>query len=88
MDPTTLGGLLAAGAAVIGSVVVYLGKRGENANARANSFTDQVQEQLDWTQKQLATAQAELDILHRQHYADLVEYSRLERKIIDLGGEL
>lgn len=87
MDATTLGGLLAGGAALVGAVVAYLGKRAENATARFNSVTDQVQEQLDRAQAQLATAQAELVTLHRQHYADLVEHTRLQRKIIELGGE-
>jgi len=46
LDSTTIGAVLACVAGLIGSVVVYVGKRGENSTSRFNSVTDQVQEEV------------------------------------------
>lgn len=87
MDATTLGVICTLVGVLSGSVVAYLGKRGENSLARFNSITDQVQEERDRAQEQLAAAQAELVALHRQRHEDLVKITRLQIQIINLGGE-
>ncbi|WP_405924843.1 hypothetical protein [Streptomyces sp. NBC_00035] len=87
MDATTIGALLALAGVLSGSVVAYLGKRGENATARFNSVTDQVQEELERTKAERASAYAELAVLQQQHKDDLIEITRLEIKVIQLGGE-
>lgn len=87
MDATTLGSLLVGVGAVVGGVVAYLGKRGENAMTRFNSVTDQVQEERDRLERQLAAVQTEVVALHTQRQEDLIENTRLRIKIIQLGGE-
>lgn len=87
MDATTLGSLLVGVGAVVGGVVAYLGKRGENAMTRFNSVTDQVQEERDRLEQRLTAAQAELVALHAQRHEDLEQITRLRIKIIQLGGE-
>jgi hypothetical protein len=82
LDATTLGGLLTGGAAVIGAVVVFVGKRGENKN----SLTDQLQEELTVKRTDLAAAEAEVKVLQRQHHDDLIRMTQLEIQIIRLGG--
>jgi len=87
MDATTLGAVIACAGVMSGSVVAWLGKRGENAMARFNSVTDQVQEERDRKAAQLAEVQAELIALQQQRKADLIEITRLQIKILQLGGE-
>ena len=88
MDATTLGSLLVGVGAVVGGVVAYVGKRSENALLRFVAVTDQVQEERDRLQTQLTSAQAEIIGLQQQRQADLLEITRLQVKIIQLGGEL
>lgn len=83
MDATTIGSLLLGVGAVVGGVVTYVGKRGENALLRF----DQVQEERDRVDAKLAAAQAEIVTLQLQRNADLIEITRLQIKIIQLGGE-
>lgn len=83
MDATTLGSLLLGVGAVVGGVVTYVGKRGENVLLRF----DQVQEERDRVDAKLAAAQAEIVTLQLQRNADLIEITRLQMKIIQLGGE-
>lgn len=87
MDATTLGAVIACAGVMSGSVVAWLGKRGELAMARFNSVTDQVQEERDRLQAQLTAAQGELIGLHQQRQADLIEITRLQMKVIQLGGD-
>ncbi|MEV7389640.1 hypothetical protein [Streptomyces sp. NPDC091215] len=86
MDGTTLGAVLAAVAGLVGSGVVYVGKRGENGTQRFNSMTDQLQEELTRKTTELAAAQAEIDRLSQQRRGDLVRITQLEIEIIRLGG--
>ena len=88
MDATTLGSLLVGVGAVVGGVVAYVGKRSENALLRFVAVTDQVQEERDRLQTQLTSAQTEIIGLQQQRQADLLEITRLQVKIIQLGGEL
>lgn len=86
MDATTLGAVLACVGVVSGSVVAYIGKRGETGLSRFNSVTDQVQEELIRKTAELAAVQAELDVLRKQRHDDLIRITHLEIEIIRLGG--
>lgn len=86
MDATTLGAVLAFAGVVSGSVVAYIGKRGENGVTRFNSVTDQVQEELIRKSAELTAAQTELSVLRQQRHDDLIRITRLEIEIIRLGG--
>ena len=86
MSDTTIGAVLACVAGLIGSVVVYVGKRGENSTSRFNSVTDQIQEELAAKRAELAAAQIELARLNQQRHDDLVRITQLEIEIIRLGG--
>lgn len=86
MDPTTLGALLAFAGVVSGSVVAYIGKRGENGMMRFNSVTDQVQEELIRKSAELTAAQTEVGVLRQQRHDDLIRMATLEIEIIRLGG--
>jgi len=84
LDATTLGAILACVGVLSGSVVAYIGKRGETGLLRF----DQVQEERDRKDAQLAAAQAELIALHKQRHDDLIRITQLEIEIIRLGGNL
>ena len=84
MDATTLGAVLACVGVLSGSVVAYIGKRGESKN----SLTDQLQEELATERAERKTAQAEVDTLHQRRRDDLVRMTHLEIEIIRLGGTL
>lgn len=87
MDGTTLGAVLAAVAGLVGSGVVYVGKRGENSNSRFNSVTDQVQEDNATLREQLAQRDARINTLQEQRMHDLEAMTRLRIKVIQLGGD-
>jgi len=80
LDATTLGAVLAFAGVVSGSVVAYIGKRGENTH----SLTDQLQEELTAKRTELAAVQAELTGLQQQRRDYLIRITQLE--IIRLGG--
>ena len=82
MDATTLGAVLACVGVLSGSVVAYIGKRGETRN----SLTDQLQEELTAKRTELAAAQAELAVLHQRRHDDLIRITQLEIENIRLGG--
>lgn len=82
MDATTIGAVLACVGVVSGSVVTFLGKRGESAN----SLTDQLQEELASERAERKAAQAEVDVLHQRRRDDLIRMTQLEIEIIRLGG--
>ena len=86
MDATTLGALLAFVGVVSGSVVAYIGKRGENGVTRFNSVTDQVQEELIRKSAELTATQTEVGALRQQRHDDLIRMTQLEIEIIRLGG--
>ncbi|AVH57897.1 MULTISPECIES: hypothetical protein [Streptomyces] len=87
MDATTLGALLALAGVLSGSVVAYLGKRGENATTRMNSEIDQIQEERDGLRKELGERDTRITALLEQRVADQVEIARLRVKVIELGGD-
>jgi outer membrane murein-binding lipoprotein Lpp len=86
LDATTLGAVLACVGVLSGSVVAYIGKRGENGLSRFNSVTDQLQEELIAKRTELAAAQTELARLNLQRHDDLIRMTKLEIEIMRLGG--
>lgn len=87
MDATTIGALLALAGVLSGSVVAYLGKRGENATTRMNSEFDQIQEERDGLRKELGESTTRISALLEQRVTDQVEIARLRVKVINLGGD-
>ncbi|MET9815340.1 hypothetical protein [Streptomyces sp. NPDC006355] len=94
MDATTLGSLLVGLGAVVGAVVAYLGKRGENAITAYGSLTNDLQEERENLKAELASARAERDALNTRlaeqaalRAADQAEIARLRALIVHLGGE-
>ncbi|WP_060880149.1 hypothetical protein [Streptomyces scabiei] len=87
MDATTIGAVLALVGVLSGSVVAYLGKRGENANARLNSEMDQIQEERNRMDERLAARDQRIEVLLDQRVTDQVEIARLRVKIVELGGD-
>lgn len=82
MDATTIGAILACVGVVSGSVVAYIGKRGETANL----LTDQVQEERDGLVRRLAEKDVHIEALEKQRHDYLVRITQLEIEIIRLGG--
>jgi uncharacterized coiled-coil DUF342 family protein len=82
LDATALGAVLACVGVLSGSVVAYIGKRGENAN----SLTDQVQEERDGLVRRLAEKDAQISALEQQRHDYLVRITQLEIENIRLGG--
>jgi uncharacterized membrane-anchored protein YhcB (DUF1043 family) len=87
LDATTVGAVLALAGVMSGSVVAYLGKRGENATTRMNLEIDQIQEERDGLRTQLAARDARVGELLKQQGEDYVTIARLRRQVIDLGGD-
>jgi uncharacterized membrane-anchored protein YhcB (DUF1043 family) len=87
LDATTIGAALALIGVLSGSVVAYLGKRGENATTRMNSEIDQIQEERDGLRAQLAARDARVGELLKQQGEDYVTIAKLRRQVIDLGGD-
>ncbi|MET7779556.1 hypothetical protein ABZU94_29670 [Streptomyces mirabilis] len=87
MDATTIGAILALAGVLSGSVVAYLGKRGENATTRMNSEMDQIQEERDGLRKEVSERDGRITALLDQRVADQVELARLRVKVINLGGD-
>ncbi len=82
MDATTLGAVLACVGVLSGSVVAFIGKRGETRN----SLTDQLQEELVSERTERKAAQTELAVLQQQRHDYLIRITQLEIEIIRLGG--
>lgn len=82
MDATTIGAVLACVGVVSGSVVTFLGKRGESKNL----LTDQLQEELASERAERKAAQAEVKVLEQIRRDNLIRTTRLEIEIIRLGG--
>lgn len=87
MDAATIGAVLALAGVMSGSVVAYLGKRGENATTRMNSELDQIQEERDKLREQLTARDQKIEGLLEQRVADQVEIARLRVKVVNLGGD-
>jgi hypothetical protein len=82
LDATTLGAVLAFAGVVSGSVVAYIGKRGETRN----SLTDQVQEERDGLARRLAEKDVQIAALEQQRHDYLIRITQLEIENIRLGG--
>ncbi|MFD9107129.1 hypothetical protein [Streptomyces bottropensis] len=87
MDATTIGAVLALVGVLSGSVVAYLGKRGENATTRLNSEMDQIQEERNRMDERLAARDQRIEVLLEQRVTDQVEIARLRVKVVELGGD-
>ncbi|MFM9563237.1 MULTISPECIES: hypothetical protein [Streptomyces] len=87
MDATTIGSVIALVGVLSGSVVAYVGKRGENATARMNSEIDQIQEERNGLRTQLTERDTRITALLEQRVADQVEIARLRVKIVNMGGD-
>jgi hypothetical protein len=87
LDATTIGAVLAFAGVLSGSVVAYLGKRGETATTRWNSELDQVQEERDKLREQLTARDQRIEQLLEQRLADREENARLRILVINLGGD-
>ncbi|WP_030173269.1 MULTISPECIES: hypothetical protein [unclassified Streptomyces] len=87
MDATTIGAVLAFAGVLSGSVVAFLGKRGENATTRMNSEFDQIQEERDGLRKELAERETRITALLEQRVSDQEAIARLRVKVIELGGD-
>ena len=82
MDATTIGSVIALVGVLSGSVVAYIGKRGENAN----SLTDQVQEERDGLARRLTEKDLQIAALEQQRHDYLVRITQLEIENIRRGG--
>ncbi|MEV5659786.1 hypothetical protein [Streptomyces flaveolus] len=87
MDATTLGSLLVGVGAVVGGLVAYLGKKGENALTGYSSLTDNLQEERDRLDRKVSELLAELAEQSAFRAADQAEIARLRGLIIQLGGQ-
>ncbi|KUN92024.1 hypothetical protein [Streptomyces caeruleatus] len=87
MDATTIGSVIALVGVLSGSVVAYLGKRGENATTRWNSELDQVQEERDKLREQLTARDQKIEQLLEQRIADREENALLRIRLINMGGD-
>lgn len=85
MDATTLGSLLVGVGAVVGGVVAYLGKRGENALTGYSSLTNDLQEERDALKAERTELNAKLAEQSALRAADQAELARL-RALIPPGG--
>lgn len=93
MDATALGSLLVGAGAVVGGLVAYFGKRGENAVTGYTALTGDLQEERDRLDRllverdaKLAERDARLAELSMLRAADQAELTRLRATIIQLGG--
>jgi cell division protein FtsB len=86
LDATTLGSLLVGVGAVVGGVVAYLGKRGENALTGYSSLTNDLQEERDALKAERTELNAKLAELSALRAADQAEIARL-RTLIPPGGQ-
>jgi uncharacterized membrane-anchored protein YhcB (DUF1043 family) len=86
LDATTLGSLLVGVGAVVGGVVAYLGKRGENAIGLYSNLTTDLQEERDRLDGKVTELNAKLAELASLRAADQAEIARL-RGLIPPGGQ-
>ena len=101
MAATTIGSLLVGVGAVVGGLVAYLGKRGENALTGYSSLTDNLQEERDRLDKKnnelsttistmtttISTMAATAAGQSALLTADQAEIDRLRALVISLGGQ-
>jgi uncharacterized membrane-anchored protein YhcB (DUF1043 family) len=87
LDAATIGAVLALAGVMSGSVVAYLGKRGENTTTRMNSELDQIQEERDKLREQLTARDQRIEQLLEQRIADREENALLRIRLINQGGD-
>lgn len=87
MDATTLGSVLALAGVLSGSVVAFLGKRGETALTGYTSLTNELQEERTELKAERAELKAERAELAALRAADQAEIARLTALIVHLGGQ-
>ena len=101
MDVTTIGSLLVGVGAVVGGLVAYLGKKGENALTGYSSLTNDLQEERDRLDKKvteqaavintqtttISTMAASAAEQSALRAADQAEIARLRALVTDLGGQ-
>lgn len=87
MDVTTLGSLLLGVGAVVGGLLTYLGKRGENAVTGYSSLTNDLQEERDRLDRKVNELNTRLAEQAALRAADQAEIARL-RGLIPPGGPL
>ncbi|MEU1474508.1 hypothetical protein [Streptomyces sp. NPDC005760] len=87
MDVTALGGLLLGVGAVVGGLLTYLGKRGENALTGYSSLTNDLQEERDRLDRKVNELNTRLAEQAALRAADQAEIARL-RGLIPPGGPL
>lgn len=94
MDVTTLGSLLIGVGGLVGAVVAYLGKRGENAVTGYSTLTDQLQEERADQRQQIADLRQQITdrdarLAEQSSYraADQAEITRLRAIVQSLGGQ-
>jgi outer membrane murein-binding lipoprotein Lpp len=86
LDATTLGSLLVGVGAVVGGLVAYLGKRGENALTGYSSLTGTLQKERDRLDAKVTELNAKVAELSALRAADQAEITRL-RTLIPPGGQ-
>lgn len=86
MDATTLGSLLVGVSAVVGGVVAFLGKRGENALTGYSSLTSTLQKERDRLDSKVTELNAKLAEQAALRAADQAELARL-RALNPPGGQ-
>jgi hypothetical protein len=86
LDATTLGSLLVGVGAVVGGVVAFLGKRGENAITAYGSLTNDLQEERDGLKAERTELNVRLAEQAALRAADQAEIARLRGIITQLGG--
>jgi shikimate 5-dehydrogenase len=84
---TALGALLVGVGGLAGTVVAYLGKRGENAITVYGSLTDNLQEERDRLDRKVTELHKELAEQASLRATDQAEITRLRGIIIQLGGQ-
>lgn len=84
---TTLGSLLMGVGAVVGGLVAYLGKRGENALTGYSSLTNDLQEERDSLKAERDALNSRLAEVAALRAADQAEIARLRAEITRLGGQ-
>ncbi|MEH0431297.1 hypothetical protein QBB34_34205 [Streptomyces stelliscabiei] len=101
MDVTTIGSLLVGVGAVVGGLVAYLGKRGENALTGYSSLTDNLQEERDRLDKKVGELTTTIGTMTNTINtmagtaaeqstllaADQAEIARLRALVIHHGGQ-
>lgn len=101
MDLTTIGSLLVGVGAVVGGLVAYLGKRGENALTGYSSLTNDLQEERDRLDKKvteqaalintqtttISTMAASAAEQSALRAADQAEIARLRALVVHHGGQ-